>query len=68
MNILFITPTWFDKSSAIGGGERYVEALAEALAKQADVTLVSFAPKRRSLIKKGYLTNFIQASTVAVSI
>ena len=30
MKVLHLTPTWFDPSSAIGGGERYVDALAKA--------------------------------------
>ena len=48
MKIVHITPTYFDDSSIIGGGERYPMELASLMADIVDTTLVSFAPKRHS--------------------
>ena len=45
MRIALVTPTYFSPDSYIGGGERYVEELARALAKRAEVKLVSFGPR-----------------------
>lgn len=48
MKIIHITPTYFDESSIIGGGERYPTELAFGMAKMADTTLLSFSDKRQS--------------------
>lgn len=48
MKIVHITPTYFDDSSIIGGGERYPTELASLMADVVDTTLVSFSAKRRS--------------------
>ena len=48
MKIVHITPTYFDESSLIGGGERYPTELALWMAKSVDTTLVSFSSKRKS--------------------
>ncbi|HEY9810713.1 MAG TPA: glycosyltransferase family 4 protein [Halomicronema sp.] len=48
MKIVHITPTYFDESSIIGGGERYPTELAFWMANMADTTLVSFSDKRLS--------------------
>lgn len=48
MKVVHITPTYFDESSLIGGGERYPTELALCMAKLVDTTLVSFSPKRKS--------------------
>jgi glycosyltransferase involved in cell wall biosynthesis len=48
MNVVHITPSWFDSGSALGGGERYAMGLAEHVAQRAETTLVSFGPERRS--------------------
>lgn len=42
MRVCLVTPTCADSDVAQGGGERYVEQLARALARTVDVTLVSF--------------------------
>ncbi len=42
MKILLVTPTYFDAASIVGGGERYVYELGRALARRADVTLLTF--------------------------
>lgn len=48
MKIVYITPTYFDDSSLIGGGERYATELAYWMAKFVDTTLVSFSSIRKS--------------------
>jgi glycosyltransferase involved in cell wall biosynthesis len=48
MKVVHITPTYFDKSSIIGGGERYPTELALWMSKVVDTTLVSFASQRQS--------------------
>lgn len=48
MKIVHITPTYFDNSSIIGGGERYPTELALWMSKFVDTTLVSFSAKRQS--------------------
>lgn len=48
MKVVQITPTYFDDSSMIGGGERYPTELATWMAKAVDTTLVSFSSKRRA--------------------
>lgn len=48
MKVVHITPTYFDNSSIIGGGERYPTELASWMAKVIDTTLVSFASERKS--------------------
>lgn len=45
MRIALVTPTYFSPDSYIGGGERYVEELARALAMRAEVKLVSFGQR-----------------------
>jgi glycosyltransferase involved in cell wall biosynthesis len=47
MRVLHITPTWFDPSSILGGGERYATELAQQMSVQADTTLISFGPRAR---------------------
>jgi glycosyltransferase involved in cell wall biosynthesis len=48
MKVVHVTPTYFDNSSIIGGGERYPTELALWMSKVVDTTLVSFAPQRKS--------------------
>ena len=48
MKVVHITPTYFDESSIIGGGERYPTELALWMAKKVDTTLVSFSAKRQT--------------------
>lgn len=52
MKVVHITPTYFDSSSIIGGGERYPTELASWMAKVVDTTLVSFSSERRSYSQK----------------
>jgi glycosyltransferase involved in cell wall biosynthesis len=48
MKVVQLTPTYFDESSLIGGGERYPVELASWMARSTDTTLVSFSAKRKS--------------------
>lgn len=48
MKVVHITPTYFDNSSIIGGGERYPTELATWMAKYVDTTLVSFSDLRKT--------------------
>ena len=52
MKIVHITPTYFDESSIIGGGERYPTELAMSMSKIVDTTLISFSAKRQFLQKE----------------
>lgn len=54
MKVVHITPTYFDETSLIGGGERYVTELASGMAKVVDTTLVSFSSKRKTY-RQGHL-------------
>jgi glycosyltransferase involved in cell wall biosynthesis len=48
VKVVHITPTYFDDSSVIGGGERYPTELALWMSKVVDTTLVSFSAKRKT--------------------
>ncbi|MEH2364429.1 glycosyltransferase family 4 protein [Nostoc sp.] len=48
MKVVHITPTYFDDTSVIGGGERYPTELASWMSKFVDTTLVSFSSQRQS--------------------
>ena len=52
MKVVHITPTYFDESSVIGGGERYPTELSKEMAKSVDTTLVSFAAARKSYVNE----------------
>lgn len=51
MQVVHITPTYFDDSSVIGGGERYPTELASWMSRTVNTTLVSFSNQRQSLLK-----------------
>jgi len=48
VKVVHITPTYFDESSIIGGGERYPTELALWMSRVVDTTLVSFSSERKS--------------------
>jgi glycosyltransferase involved in cell wall biosynthesis len=48
MKVAHIAPTYFDRSSVIGGGERYATELSSWMSKYVDTTLVSFSTERKS--------------------
>lgn len=48
MKIVHISPTYFDSSSIIGGGERYPTELALWMSKKTQTTLVSFSNEEKN--------------------
>lgn len=48
LNIAYISPTYFDSSSTLGGGERYPTVLAARMSEFAKTTLISFGLERKS--------------------
>jgi alpha-maltose-1-phosphate synthase len=42
MKVVHVTPTYFSPDSVLGGGERFAEELARAMAKRVEVKLISF--------------------------
>lgn len=47
LRVAFVSPTWFGPESVVGGGERYAEELARAMAAEAEVKLVTFGTRPR---------------------
>jgi len=47
MKVVHITPTYFDPTSIIGGGERYAMELAKAMSEIAETELISFSDRPR---------------------
>jgi glycosyltransferase involved in cell wall biosynthesis len=45
LRVVHVSPTYFAPESILGGGERFAEELARAMAQQVDVKLVSFGPR-----------------------
>jgi glycosyltransferase involved in cell wall biosynthesis len=45
LRVVHVTPTYFAPESVLGGGERFAEELARAMAGRAEVKLVSFGPR-----------------------
>lgn len=45
LRVCHVTPTYFAPESALGGGERFAEELARAMAGRGEVKLVSFGPR-----------------------
>jgi glycosyltransferase involved in cell wall biosynthesis len=55
VKVVHVTPTYFAPESVLGGGERFAEELARAMAARAEVKLVSFGPRaRRERPRPGY--------------
>jgi glycosyltransferase involved in cell wall biosynthesis len=55
MRVVHVTPTYFAPESVLGGGERFAEELARAMAERAQVKLVSFGSRElRERPKPGY--------------
>jgi glycosyltransferase involved in cell wall biosynthesis len=55
VRVVHVTPTWFSPESALGGGERFAEELARAMAGRVEVKLVSFGPREiRETPRPGY--------------
>jgi glycosyltransferase involved in cell wall biosynthesis len=47
LRVCHVTPTYFAPESVVGGGERFAEELARAMARRAEVKLVSFGRRAR---------------------
>src|ERR1700676_5050471 len=47
LRVCYVSPTYFAPESYVGGGERFAEELARAMAHRADVKLVSFGRRAR---------------------
>jgi glycosyltransferase involved in cell wall biosynthesis len=55
VRVVHVSPTYFAPESALGGGERFAEELARAMAARAEVKLVSFGPRAlRERPRPGY--------------
>lgn len=57
--IIHISSTYFSNESLLGGGERFVIELAKAMAKYADVELISFGKYNKILPLSGNLNLYI---------
>jgi glycosyltransferase involved in cell wall biosynthesis len=55
VRVIHVSPTYFAPESVLGGGERFAEELARAMAPRAEVKLVSFGPRElRESPRPGY--------------
>lgn len=64
MRIVHVSPTYFAPESALGGGERFAEELARAMAARAEVKLVSFGPREiRERPRPGYERVILRSRT-----
>ena len=52
--VVHVSPTCFDESSVIGGGERYATQLAAAMAKTVESTLVTFGSREHVSARPGF--------------
>jgi glycosyltransferase involved in cell wall biosynthesis len=48
MEIVHVSPQYFGDESTVGGGERYAQELARAMAQLVPTSFVSFGPRRQS--------------------
>ncbi len=60
MRVLHIAPTFFSDHSIIGGGERYSYELAQAMAQERDVVLLSFSDRPSSRRDGALLIEHVQ--------
>jgi glycosyltransferase involved in cell wall biosynthesis len=52
--IVQISPTYYDRESVVGGGERYVHELSRFLGRRYPVVLVTFGKRRETREMEGY--------------
>jgi glycosyltransferase involved in cell wall biosynthesis len=64
MRVVQVSPTFFDDTSVIGGAERYTWELAKAMARQAEVTLVTFGPRPHREMRDGVAINVLRRMPV----
>jgi glycosyltransferase involved in cell wall biosynthesis len=48
MRVVHVSPQYFGDESTVGGGERYAQELARAMARVVPTSFVSFGPRRQS--------------------
>jgi len=64
VKVVHVSPTYFAPESALGGGERFAEELARAMAERAEVKLVSFGRQAlRENPKPGYERVILKSRT-----
>jgi glycosyltransferase involved in cell wall biosynthesis len=64
VKVVHVTPTYFSSESVLGGGERFAEELARAMAERAEVKLVSFGPREaRESPRSGYQRVILKSRT-----
>jgi alpha-maltose-1-phosphate synthase len=64
VKVVHLTPTYFSQESLLGGGERFAEELASAMAERAEVKLVSFGPRAlRDHPRPGYERVILRSRT-----
>jgi glycosyltransferase involved in cell wall biosynthesis len=64
MRVVHVSPTYFAPESVLGGGERFAEELASAMAARIEVKLVSFGPRAlRDHPKPGYERVILKSRT-----
>src|SRR5262245_13388483 len=64
LRVCHVTPTYFAPESVLGGGERFAEELARAMAERAEVKLVSFGPRAfREAPRPGYEKVILKSRT-----
>ena len=64
MKVVHVSPTYFAPESIVGGGERFAEELARAMAERAEVKLVSFGPRAfRDSPQPGYERVILKSRT-----
>jgi glycosyltransferase involved in cell wall biosynthesis len=64
VKVVHVSPTYFAPESALGGGERFAEELARAMADRAEVKLVSFGRQSfRENPKPGYERVILKSRT-----
>jgi len=62
--VVHISPSYFGDRSYVGGGERYVVCVAEAMAARVETRLVSFGPARETLRQGGLDMEIYAAPTL----
>ena len=66
LRIVHVSPTYFAPESLLGGGERFVEELARAMAGRAEVRFVSFGRRaERTRVAPGYERVILKSWTKA---
>lgn len=71
VKVIHVSPTYFDESSIIGGGERFVTELSKALSNYVDSEIIAFGPEGKVIETKDglkvnvYRPNFLIKGRIA---